>query len=75
MVVTAQGAKAATVVRVDESNDLAVLKIGGGVYAALPVSPSRRIRLGQSVATIGFPNINLQGFSPKLTRGEICLGG
>lgn len=71
MVITAQGAKAATVVRVDEANDLAVLKIGGGAYAALPVSPSRRIRLGQSVATIGFPNIDLQGSSPKLTRGEI----
>jgi hypothetical protein len=28
-------------------------------------------RVGQNVATIGFPNINLQGFSPKLTRGEI----
>jgi hypothetical protein len=71
VVITVQGTKVATVVRVDEANDLAVLKIEGGVYAALPVSASRRIRLGQSVATIGFPNIDLQGFSPKLTRGEI----
>ena len=70
-VLTAQGIKTATVVRVDESNDLAVLKIAGGTYAALPVAPSRRIRLGQVVATIGFPNIGIQGFSPKLTRGEI----
>jgi S1-C subfamily serine protease len=27
--------------------------------------------LGQTVATIGFPNIEIQGFSPKVTRGEI----
>ena len=27
--------------------------------------------MGQSVATIGFPNVGIQGFSPKLTRGEI----
>jgi len=70
-VITAQGTKTAKVVRLDESNDLAVLKIDGGPHAALPVSPSRSIRLGQGVATIGFPNIGIQGFSPKLTRGEI----
>ena len=27
--------------------------------------------MGQGVATIGFPNVGIQGFSPKLTRGEI----
>lgn len=70
-VTTAQGTKAATVVRVDEPNDLAVLKIGGGTYSALPIASSRSIRLGQSIATIGFPNVGIQGFSPKLTRGEI----
>ncbi|MDO8541742.1 MAG: tetratricopeptide repeat-containing serine protease family protein, partial [Opitutaceae bacterium] len=70
-VVTVQGSRIATIARLDESNDLAILKIDGGAYTALPVSPSRRIRLGQSVATIGFPNIGIQGFSPKLTRGEI----
>jgi S1-C subfamily serine protease len=70
-VISIQGTETATVVRVDESNDLAVLKIAGDLYSALPVAPSRRTRLGQVVATIGFPNIGIQGFSPKLTRGEI----
>jgi S1-C subfamily serine protease len=37
----------------------------------LPIAPSRQVRLGQTVATIGFPNIGFQGFSPKVTRGEI----
>lgn len=70
-VVSVQGTRHATVVRLDKSNDLAVLKIEGGTYAVLPVGPSRHIRLGQSVATIGFPNVSIQGFSPKVTRGEI----
>lgn len=70
-VITAQGSKTATVECVDESNDLAVLKLSGGTYPALPVAPSRRVRLGQVVATVGFPNVGIQGFSPKLTRGEI----
>jgi S1-C subfamily serine protease len=28
--------------------------------------------LGGTVATVGFPNIGLQGFSPKLAKGEIA---
>ena len=55
----------------DEPNDIAVLKLASGTYSALPVAPSRLIRLGQLVATIGFPNIEIQGFSPKVTKGEI----
>ena len=70
-VVTATGQRDASVLRIDEQNDVAVLKIEGGPYLPLPVAPSRRVRLGQSVATIGFPNVQIQGFSPKVTRGEI----
>jgi TPR repeat protein len=70
-VVTAQGTWPATVLRIDESNDVAILKISGGSYVPLPVAPSRWVRLGQTVATIGFPNVGIQGFSPKVTRGEI----
>jgi len=70
-VLTSNGEKTARVIRVDEANDLAVLKIEGASFSALPVAPSRGIKLGQNVATIGFPNVTIQGFSPKLTRGEI----
>jgi len=70
-VVTALSIRTATVLRIDESNDVAVLKIDGGPYVPLPIAPSRRVRLGQTVATIGFPNVEIQGFSPKVTRGEI----
>ncbi|MBC7368170.1 MAG: SEL1-like repeat protein [Undibacterium sp.] len=70
-VTTRVGIRNAVVLRVDEANDLAVLKIADGAYLPLPIAPSRKMRLGQIVATIGFPNIEIQGFSPKVTRGEI----
>lgn len=70
-VYTVQGICTAKVVRLDEANDIAVLQLEAGIYQALPIVPSRTIRLGQTVATIGFPNIEIQGFSPKVTKGEI----
>ncbi|MBK9991367.1 MAG: trypsin-like peptidase domain-containing protein, partial [Verrucomicrobia bacterium] len=70
-IVTTQGSKTASVLHIDESNDLAVLKLEAGTYTAIPVAPSNQVRLGQSVATVGFPHVQLQGFSPKVTRGEI----
>lgn len=60
----------AKVIKTDAANDLALLKVSGS-FAALPVSSSRRVKLGQTVSTVGFPNPNLQGKSPKLTKGEI----
>ncbi len=70
-VVTSKGIQSAKVLQIDETNDIAVLKIEGGPYAPVPIASSRRVRLGQTVATIGFPNVQIQGFSPKVTRGEI----
>jgi hypothetical protein len=70
-VVTSQGTKSAKVLQVDEANDIAVLKISDGTFIPLAVVPSRAVKLGQPVATIGFPNPDFQGFSPKVTRGEI----
>ena len=70
-VTTKHGTGNAVVLRLDEANDLAVLKITGSTFPPLSIAPSRKMRLGQVVATIGFPNIEIQGFSPKVTRGEI----
>jgi TPR repeat protein len=67
---TAAGLISAKVVKVDRANDLALLK-AEGKFAALAVTTSRAVRLGNLVATIGFPNIGLQGFAPKFARGEI----
>jgi S1-C subfamily serine protease len=69
--VTSAGIIAARVVKVDAANDLALLKAEGR-FASLPVVASRAMRLGSTVATVGFPNVGLQGFAPKLARGEIA---
>lgn len=69
--VTRAGLIAAKVVSVDEANDLSLLK-AEGLFEPLPVASSRRVRLGDTVATVGFPNIGLQGFAPKLAKGEIA---
>ena len=68
--VTAAGLISAKVVKVDAANDLALLK-ANGKFAALPVAASRSVKLGGAVATVGFPNVGLQGFAPKFARGEI----
>jgi TPR repeat protein len=68
--VTATGIISAKVFKVDGANDLALLK-AEGKFAALPVAMSRPVKLGDTVATVGFPNVDLQGFAPKFARGEI----
>jgi S1-C subfamily serine protease len=69
--VTQHGLIAARVVKVDAANDLAILKAEGN-FPALPVASSRDVKLGATAATVGFPNIGLQGFAPKLAKGEIA---
>ena len=69
--VTSAGLIPAKVVKVDAANDLALLKTEGK-FTALPVASSRAVRLGGTVATVGFPNIGLQGFAPKLAKGEVA---
>ncbi len=69
--ITSAGLISAAVVKVDSANDLALLK-ADGKFSTLSVTTSRAVKLGSSVATVGFPNIGLQGFAPKLAKGEIA---
>ena len=69
--VTSVGLIVAKVIRVDAANDLALLKTEGR-FSPLPVTVSRTVKLGGTVATVGFPNPGLQGFAPKFARGEIA---
>ncbi|MCC6820366.1 MAG: trypsin-like peptidase domain-containing protein [Verrucomicrobia subdivision 3 bacterium] len=69
--VTSAGLISARVVKVDAANDLALLKAEGR-FAPLPIAASRGVKLGGTVATVGFPNIGLQGFAPKLAKGEVA---
>jgi len=59
----------ATVVRVDETNDLALVKVKG-TFAPLRVA-TNAVQLGDQVFTIGFPDVVLQGTQPKYTSGTI----
>jgi len=45
----------ATVVKVDAANDLALLK-AVGAFKPLPIAASRTVKLGGTVATVGFPD-------------------
>ncbi|MCX6895130.1 MAG: tetratricopeptide repeat-containing serine protease family protein [Verrucomicrobia bacterium] len=69
--VTSAGIISAKVIRVDSATDLALLK-AEGKFSPLPLAASRGVKLGGTVATVGFPNIGLQGFAPKLAKGEIA---
>ena len=69
--VTGAGLLSAKVVKVDAANDLALLKVEGK-FAPLLLVSSRAVKMGSTVATVGFPNIGLQGFAPKLAKGEIA---
>lgn len=60
----------AVVKQLDLANDLALIKVEGQ-FDALAVERARTVSLGTSVFTVGFPNPGLQGFSPKMTKGEI----
>jgi len=69
--VTGAGRVAASLVKTDAQHDLALLKAEGS-FKPLPVIASGTVPLGATVATIGYPNIRLQGQSPKLAKGEIA---
>lgn len=60
----------ATIVKWDESNDLAILKVEGR-FKSLPLASSADVKLGQGVFTVGYPNPPDQGVSPKMTDGRI----
>jgi TPR repeat protein len=64
------GSLPARLIKKDRTIDVAVLKVDGA-FQALPVAAQPRVKLGEAVFTIGFPNPVVQGVEPKLTRGDI----
>lgn len=61
----------AKLVALDQANDLAILKVDARGYP-LSVITSSSVKLGATVATVGFPNTQMQGQSPKLSKGEVA---
>ncbi|MGD1088944.1 MAG: serine protease [Verrucomicrobiota bacterium] len=70
MVGTTHGLFPAELVQSDPVKDVALLKVTGS-FTSLPLVSSNTVELGEPVFTIGFPNPNVQGLQPKLTRGDI----
>ncbi len=60
----------AELIKLNPANDLALLKVKGN-FSPLPLRTSDETELGDSVLTMGFPAINIQGREPKLTEGMI----
>jgi S1-C subfamily serine protease len=62
----------AVVAFADKELDVAVLEVRKlPVIEPLPLEFTAKPELAEEVFTIGFPNITIQGFSPKYTRGEV----
>lgn len=61
----------AELVRDDPENDLAILKLKQPLPGNLAIRASSNVRLGESVATLGYPQPTVQGVEPKFGRGEI----
>ena len=70
MVKIGNGIVPASLVAKDTVNDIALLKIDG-THACLPLGDSSSTMLGQTVFTVGFPEPELQGLSPKFTKGDV----
>lgn len=62
----------AKVVAQNVDGDLVILEVDGDdSRRCLPIAPSDWVRLGAAVATVGHPNIALQGIAPKVAKGEV----
>ena len=67
---TKRGLFYADLVQSDSEKDIALLKVTG-TFSSLPLDSTNTVSLGEAVFTIGFHRPDLQGWQPKLTRGEI----
>ena len=65
----AGGTFTAQVIATDKINDVAILKVTGR-FSSLALN-TNAVALGQPAFTIGFPNIDIQGLSPKYTDGKV----
>jgi S1-C subfamily serine protease len=67
---TKRGLFDAELMQSDPDQDIALLKVTG-TFSSLPLVSSNTVNFGEAVFTIGFPDPDVQGWQPKLTRGEI----
>jgi len=61
----------AKIILQDESTDVALLKVEGTEFPCLSLVSSAAAKTGDSVFTMGFPQIQVQGTEAKFTEGSI----
>jgi S1-C subfamily serine protease len=71
LVPTSSGEKSARVVAFNKPADTALLKVDS-VEHPLPLADSEDVRLGSWIATLGYPNVEVQGLEPKFAQGDIA---
>lgn len=64
-------ARMATLLRVDRSHDLALLRVAGAALPALAMAAAGGVQEGLEVALVGFPIGGVLGFSPVIHRGIV----
>ena len=64
--------RAATLLRLDRSRDLALLRIDGPPLPALTLAAPGSVREGNAIAIIGFPLGGALGFTPVTHRGIVA---
>jgi S1-C subfamily serine protease len=62
---------AGRVLNVDDSLDLALIKIEARSLPVLPLGDSQRVQVGEEVRAVGYPLSDLLGSSLKATRGSV----
>jgi S1-C subfamily serine protease len=70
-VATSYGTYSASLVAMHELLDIALLKVDTN-STALPLNKASGLNLGQAVATLGYPNVDIQGLEPKFARGHVA---
>ncbi len=60
----------AKLVKYDQKNDLAILKIEA-TTRGIPIENSSVVKRGASLVAVGFPHIDIQGLEPKVTEGIV----
>ena len=62
---------AVTVIRVDTQNDLALIKVSGWGGQFLSIADSQKIGIASDVIAAGFPDPDVLGKNPKVSKGII----
>jgi hypothetical protein len=70
-VATSNGFQPAKVIAMHDRLDIALLKTDAR-ETPLPLYKASELKLGQALATLGYPNVDVQGLEPKFAKGHVA---